>query len=91
MLPSWDVAGFFTANEVVTLIVALVAMSVVPNFLHYQGRIYLTGSVLAGTWFLAEGVRLAWHRSKAAAKCVLRVSVLNLPVLFALMIFDRMT
>jgi protoheme IX farnesyltransferase len=91
MLPSRDVAGFFTASEVVTPIVALVAISVVPTFLHYQGRIYLTGSVLAGTWFLAEGVRLALHRSKVAAKRALRVSVVYLPVLFALMIFDRMT
>jgi len=59
--------------------------------LHYQGRIYLAGSVLAGAWFLAEGVRLAFQRSKAAAKRVLRVSVVYLPVLFALMIFDRVT
>ena len=82
MLPSWDVAGFFTANNVVTLTAALVAMSVVATFLHYQGRIYLTGSVLAATWFLAEGVRLALHRSRAAAKRVLRVSVVYLPVVF---------
>jgi protoheme IX farnesyltransferase len=88
MLPGWDTAGIFTAGELAALTLVLIVVSIVPTLLHYEGRLYAVGAVLTGVWFLGEGARMALQRSRAAAKRVLHVSVIYLPLLFALMMFD---
>jgi protoheme IX farnesyltransferase len=51
--------------------------------------IYLIGAVILGGWFLFSSIRAARAKSNQQARKLLLVSVLYLPLIFALMVFDH--
>ena len=68
-------------------LVLLLAVSIAPFFTRGAGAVYLVGSVVLGCVFVAAGVVvLARGGDRRAARLVLRVSVVYLPVLFGLMV-----
>jgi heme o synthase len=52
------------------------------------GSLYLIGAIAMGLLFLYSGIRVSLDRTKVRARKVLLTSVLYLPVLYALMVFD---
>ena len=91
MLPAADHDGNATFRQIFWFSAILVPVSMLPGFLGIAGPLYLTGALLLGGGFLACGVWAARERSSARAKVVLHVSVLYLPLMYALLALDRRT
>ncbi|MCL5670617.1 MAG: protoheme IX farnesyltransferase, partial [Acidobacteria bacterium] len=53
------------------------------------GMIYLLGAVALGGFFLLHGARLARSRTNALARRLVLASVIYLPLIFSLMMFDK--
>ena len=53
------------------------------------GNLYLAGALALGLLFLYAGVRVSFDRTRQQARRVLLASVIYLPVLYGLMLFDR--
>jgi protoheme IX farnesyltransferase len=54
-----------------------------------SGIVYLVGALALGAWFLYTGIRVAFDRTKIRARQVLLASVIYLPMIYGLMVFDR--
>src|SRR5438094_6529126 len=91
MLPPKDVDGRFTGRELFVFTLALLPVSLIPVFLNQAGAIYCLGASLVGLAFLFCGARLAHARSNALARRLVLASVIYLPLLFALMMVDKIS
>ena len=89
MLPVVEPDGESTARRILLFSLALVPISLMPKFLSMAGNVYLIGAVALGVLFLAVGLPIAVHRTRQHARRVLLASVVYLPVLYGLMLFDR--
>ncbi|MFB3828801.1 MAG: heme o synthase [Bryobacteraceae bacterium] len=89
MLPVVEPDGRSTARQMVLYGLALVPVSLSPALLGMTGPYYLAGALLGGLWFLYSGVRVAAERTAARARKVLLASVLYLPLIYGLMLLDR--
>jgi protoheme IX farnesyltransferase len=89
MLPVVEPDGMSTSRQIVLYASTLIPISLFPVLLGMSGKIYLVGSLLLGCWFLYTGVRVAFDRTNARARRVLLASVIYLPLIYGLMIFDR--
>jgi len=89
MLPPSDLEGRFTSCEILVFTVALLPVSVLPVFMGHAGLIYFCGAMALGLFFLHSGARLAISRSKLLARRLLLASIIYLPVVFGLMMVDR--
>jgi protoheme IX farnesyltransferase len=92
MLPVVEEDGRSTARRILIYSIALIPISVLPSFMGMAGKIYLVGAVVLGFALLYFGVKLAFLKlplasapSKMRARQVLQVTVIYLPLLFALM------
>ena len=91
MLPPKDVDGRFTGREIFVFTLALLPVSLIPVFLNQAGAIYCLGASLFGLAFLFCGARLAHSRSNALARRLVLASVIYLPLLFGLMMVDKIS
>jgi len=91
MLPPKDVEGRFTGREIFAFTLLLLPVSLMPVLLGQAGVVYLVGATLVGLAFLLCGARLAHSRSNALARCLVLASVIYLPLLFALMMVDKIS
>jgi protoheme IX farnesyltransferase len=89
MLPVVEPSGRSTARQIVICGLALIPVSLIPSLLGMTGRIYLLGALALGGYFLYSGVRVALERTTLRARAVLLVSVVYLPLLYSLMLVDR--
>jgi len=89
VLPVVDPDGASTERQVVLACVALVSVSLLPAVAGWTGPIYLAGALLLGLAFSAVGVEQALVPSPRAARHVLLASLIYLPLLLGLMVFDR--
>jgi protoheme IX farnesyltransferase len=53
------------------------------------GNVYLIGAAAMGLLFLYAGLRITFDRTRQQARRVLLASVVYLPVLYGLMLFDH--
>lgn len=90
MLPVVDTDGSRTSRQVVASTLALVAVSVWTSVLGLTGALYLVGALALGAGFLGFGVWLAGQRSGSSARRLFLASVVYLPVLFLLMVVDKL-
>lgn len=90
MLPVVEPEGRLTAQQIVVFTVMLVPVSLAPYFFGLSGVIYVVGAVLLGLWFLGASVKAARSKSDRDAKKLLMVSVIYLPILFLLMVADKL-
>ena len=98
MLPVVEPEGRSTALRIILYSVALIPVSLVPTFLGMAGRIYLAGAFALGVALLCFGIRLASPRlpvtaarSKQRARQLLQATVVYLPVLFIVMMLNRVS
>ncbi|MGH9315615.1 MAG: heme o synthase [Thermoanaerobaculia bacterium] len=89
MLTVTDPDGRSTGRQMILYCVALLPATLMAGVLSSAGAGYLWGAVTLGLLFLACSARFAWTRSLAAARGLFLASVLYLPVLLGLMVFDR--
>jgi protoheme IX farnesyltransferase len=91
MLPVVEPDGKSTARQIVLYASTLIPVSIFPVLLGMTGKIYLVGSMLLGAWFLYTGVRVAFDLTNVRARSVLLASVIYLPLIYGLMVFDPPT
>jgi len=91
MLPPKDVEGRFTGREIFAFTLLLLPVSLMPVWLGQAGVVYLVGATLVGLAFLLCGARLAHSRSNALARSLVLASVVYLPLLFVLMMVDKIS
>ena len=58
-------------------------------FFRVAGLIYLIGAVILGIWFLWASIQAARAKTVEKSRKLLLVSVLYLPIFFALMVFNH--
>jgi heme o synthase len=98
MLPVVEPTGRSTGLRIVLYSLALIPVSLAPTFLGMAGRIYLVGALALGIALLYVGTRLATLRmpinaahSKLRARQLLQATVFYLPLLFILMMMNRVS
>ncbi len=89
MLPVVEPDGKSTARRILLYSIALIPISLMPRFFAMAGNVYLYGALALGLAFVYYGLRIRWDRTRQQARRVLLASVVYLPVLFSLMLFDR--
>ena len=88
MLPVVEPDGESTARQILLYSVLLIPISLLPKWMGMTGSIYMVGALALGLFYLYSGIRVSMDRTKARARRVLLASVVYLPVLYALMVFD---
>jgi heme o synthase len=89
LLPVVDAEGTSTERQIVTGCLALLAVSLLPTLIGLAGPVYFVGAFLLGTGFLVLGTRQALTPSAGSARHVLFASLLYLPILLALLAYDK--
>lgn len=89
MLPVVEPEGKMTARQIVMFTVMLVPVSLAPFFLGFAGVIYLIGASVLGVWFLWTSIGMARAKTNEKARKLLLASVIYLPLLFLLLVFDH--
>ena len=89
MLPVVEPAGKITARQIVIFSILLLPVSLAPFFVGFAGMIYLIGASVLGLWFLLTSIQTARAKSVEKARKLLLVSVIYIPLIFLLMVFDK--
>jgi heme o synthase len=90
VLPVEDPDGRSTAFQMVNYAAALVPVSLMPTVVGIAGRAYLAGAIVLGVALLAMTIRFARSRTPDGARRLFAASLCYLPVLWVLMLADRM-
>jgi len=85
MLPQFDLDSRFTRAEIVGFTVILVITTMLP-LVDHGGPIYLSGTFLAGVFFLYHVTKLARSTSKVLASRVVHASVIYLPIVLGMIV-----
>jgi protoheme IX farnesyltransferase len=89
MLPVVEPDGLSTGRQIILYASTLIPVSLFPVLFGMSGRIYLVGALILGGWFLYTGVRVAFDLTNVRARHVLLASIIYLPAIYGLMVFDR--
>jgi protoheme IX farnesyltransferase len=89
LLPVVEPDGRSTGRQVVVYATALLPFSALPAATGLAGPVYVAGAFVLGALFLALGCRFAQKRTTADARWLFLGSIVYLPVLWILMIADR--
>jgi protoheme IX farnesyltransferase len=89
VLPVVDPGGRITERQIVTGCLALLVVSLLPTLVGMAGVVYFVGALVLGIGFLALGAMHALAPSSQRVRRVMLASFLYLPILFALLAFDR--
>ena len=91
MLPVVDPDGSTTSIQMIIYCLSLIIVSVLPSMpcIGMTGRLYLVVALILGVMFLiATAVAAILRRPAAMRQCFL-VSIIYLPLLFTVMVFDK--
>ena len=89
MLPVVDPDGESTSRQMILYGAALLPTSLLPTILGLTGPRYFIGAGVIGVWFLWMAIGAARQRSPALANRLFLASIGYLPMLFVLMVVDR--
>jgi len=89
MLPVVEPDCRLTAQQIVIWSLLLVPVSLFPTVLGTTGALYFYGAFLLGILFLGTSIHAALANTRQGARRLLLASVLYLPVLFGLMVFNK--
>ncbi len=89
MLPSLDPDGSRTGRQAVSHTLGLLIVSLLPFLFRLAGTVYLIGALLLGVVFLIAAVQFSSDLSRPRARRLFFVSILYLPLLLGLMVFDK--
>ena len=80
--------GNFLALQVILFLVVLIPVSLLLTAVGVAGAWYAVGCVLAGSLYLAAGIRFAHRRDRDSSRLLLRASVLYLPAVLVFLVAD---
>jgi protoheme IX farnesyltransferase len=89
MLPVIEPDGRSTGRQSVVFAAALVPLSLAPTLIGLAGKSYFAGALALGLIFVALTIRFANTRSVRDARLVFFASIIYLPLIWILMIADR--
>jgi len=89
MLPVFDPEGRRTGHQAVCHTLGLLPISLCPFLFHLAGVYYLAGAFVLGLCFFGSAVQFARALTPAHARKLFYISILYLPVLLGLMVFDK--
>ena len=90
MLPVIEPDGRSTGRQAVVYTAALLPLSLAPTAMHMAGVIYFGGALVLGLLFFWLTIRFAQTRSTRDARRVFFASITYLPLLWILMIADKL-
>jgi len=82
-------SGVNTGRQIILYCCVLIPVSLLPTLFGATGTTYFYGALLLGFIYLGYGSAVAMFRSNTHAHRLLRISVLYLPALLVLMMFDK--
>ena len=89
MTPQNDVNGTIAFRQVGIMSGALIVLSFFPAVMGMAGSVYVLAAVILGVGLLIAVYRAASFRTNAAAKELLHATVIYLPILFLMMVLDK--
>lgn len=90
MLPVVDDAELSMTSRMILLYgLALLPASIIPSVVHMAGAVYFTAAVLLGLAFMSYCVSCAVSRHRVDARKLFFASIIYLPVLLAVLMFDK--
>jgi heme o synthase len=89
VLPRGKNKNRFVIWQTVVPPAALLLVGFIPTISRMSGLVYFAGALAIGGIFLHYSARFAIHRTNAAARQLLLVSILYLPALFSLLVLDK--
>jgi protoheme IX farnesyltransferase len=90
MLPVDDPKLSATSRQILFFSAALVPASLLPSMLGLAGQAYLVAAIVLNAMFIYFAAYCALHRSRPAARKLFLFSIIYLPVLLAIMMFDKL-
>lgn len=90
MLPSVEEGPRRTASQAISHTLGLLPVSLSPFVLKLAGPLYLAGALILGALFLWQAIRFGRDLSQPSAKRLFYASILYLPLLLGLMVFDKL-
>jgi protoheme IX farnesyltransferase len=91
MLPADDPRGDVAFHQILGYSLALIPVSLLPTFLGMTGDIYLWTVAILGFAFLCFAWQVSRERTKTSARMLLHVTVIYLPLVYALMVANKTT
>ncbi len=88
MLPVFDLAGGLTGRQMILHSLVLLPASLAPTVVGLTGPAYFVGALVLGIVFLGFSLGFWWFVSIASARNLMRASLVYLPALLALLIWD---
>jgi len=89
MLPVFDRDGRRTARHAVSHTLGLLPISLFPFLFRFEGVIYLAGTLVLSLAFVWQAVQFSRDLSFQRARRLFYASILYLPLLLGLMVFDK--
>jgi protoheme IX farnesyltransferase len=89
MLPVVDKQGTRTFRQIVLTAAALVGVSLLPSILGLAGVLYFFGALVVSVALLQVCLWAATAKTNVRAKWLMHATVLHIPVLLGLMVYDK--
>jgi protoheme IX farnesyltransferase len=89
VLPVLEPDGASTSRQALTYAATLIPVSLLPGLIGVAGLLYVGGAVAAGVLMLAAAANFARTRTPSAAKRLFLASLIYLPLLWVLLLVDR--
>jgi protoheme IX farnesyltransferase len=89
MLPVVDPDGTRTFRQIIITAGMLVGVSVLPSVLGLAGVLYFFGALLLSTALVQVCLWAATEKTNVRAKWLMHATVLHIPVLLGLMVYDK--
>jgi len=90
MLPSVDPGGYRTGRQAVSHTFGLLIVSLLPFLFRQVGPVYLFGALGLGLFFVGFAFQFSRELSHVAARRLFFMSIIYLPLLLGLMVFDKL-
>jgi protoheme IX farnesyltransferase len=89
MLPVVDRAGTRTFRQIISFAIALVGVSLLPALMGLAGGRYFFGALVVSTALVQVCLWAASSKTNVRAKWLMHATVLHIPILLGLMIYDK--
>jgi protoheme IX farnesyltransferase len=90
MLPVVDEDMAVTGRQILLYSAALIPVSLTPVYAGIAGAVYFVAAVMLGLAFMSFGVSCATTKTRMDARKLFFASIIYLPALLGVMMFDRM-
>jgi len=91
MLPVVDRDGTRTFRQIILTAIGLIGIGLLPSLLGLAGVLYFFGALVVSTALLQVCLWAASSKSNARAKWLMHATVLHIPLLLGLMMYDKVS